>query len=453
MPELIKDLVPKLFPKVYLSYVVFSRYCGIVLRKILLTLLSAISENFLCCFCLLVFTTTLEAQPAGWTKKDIIRIEEREGVKKINYQVLLVLDTKSIVSAGAMKADGSDIRFSKDCSGAVQYPYWIESGMNTPATSIWILMDTLLLSSVRTVVMYYGNPAATAVSNFDITFPPARRRIDTTTAAPIIVSETAWNYDWVEIRSGVIDKLDPTIQPDQLTITARKIKISGTLDGTGSGYAGGTTGAGGGQGGGGPALSSSGGGGGYGAVGGKGSNTDGGAGGDEYGDSSSLTIEAGSGGGRGYLGSGALGGNGGGAFDFTATNIEISGSLLVDGGTANDAVWCGGGGSGGGILLKTERAQLSGTISAKGGKGGGGSYGGGGGAGGRIKIFIDTTLLMSSSPKVTGGLGGAGGTPAAKTGGECSVYRKVRFEAPGGKSFTTSLEITRCFQRFCEETS
>lgn len=121
-------------------------------------------------FLLFIFTNSLVAQIPGWMHKQSILVTENSGNQVIDYQLLINFDTQSEVSNGNMLADGSDIRFSSDCDGGTIFPYWIESGMNTANTKIWIKIDTLNASSSRTVYMHFGNNAASQMSAIQGTF-------------------------------------------------------------------------------------------------------------------------------------------------------------------------------------------------------------------------------------------------------------------------------------------
>jgi hypothetical protein len=85
-----------------------------------------------------------------------------------NYQLLLNLDTQTPISASEMNADGSDIRFTSQCTDDIHY--YIESGINTPATAIWIKIPSIAANSIDTIYMLYGNSSATTASNADSTF-------------------------------------------------------------------------------------------------------------------------------------------------------------------------------------------------------------------------------------------------------------------------------------------
>ena len=185
-------------------------------------------------------TTAARAQLTGWLYKDAIKIQENSGVQKLNYQVLLTINTQALILPGKMLVSGDDIRFAKDCNGSVLYSYWIESGLNTTSTKIWVKIDTLAASGSRIIHLFYGNSAASVAADFNATFP--NQKIVTSAEA---TTDTIWNFDWVEIAAGGIVTITPTNFADgiygKLTINARKIKIVGTIEGSGLGFTGGVT--------------------------------------------------------------------------------------------------------------------------------------------------------------------------------------------------------------------
>jgi hypothetical protein len=86
-----------------------------------------------------------------------------------NYQVLVTLDTASLISAGKMRSDCGDIRFTDD-DGQTVLSYWIESGCNSASTRIWVKVSSIPESSTKTIYLLYGNPSATSQSNGYSTF-------------------------------------------------------------------------------------------------------------------------------------------------------------------------------------------------------------------------------------------------------------------------------------------
>jgi hypothetical protein len=85
-----------------------------------------------------------------------------------NYQVNVTVDTASLISAGKMRTDCGDIRFT-DSDGATLLKYWVESGCNTTSTKIWVKVPSIPAGS-KTIYVYYGNPSATSQSNGVATF-------------------------------------------------------------------------------------------------------------------------------------------------------------------------------------------------------------------------------------------------------------------------------------------
>ena len=234
-----------------------------------------------------------------------------------------------------------------------------------------------------------------------------------------------------------------------ILIHADEIRVSGTLDATGTGHPGGferdecsgadtligANGPGAGQVGrsGDPwPTAQGGGGGGHGGVGGAAElltmpgTEQGGEGGALYSTTMDpFALEMGSGGGRGEVlccpCSSGRGGAGGGAIALrAATEVRVDGTVLVNGGAgtmgsdgaANKGP--GGGGAGGTIILDSGRIVFTGTLEARGGAGGtrpdsaGGGDIGGGGAGGRVRL-LGMRVEDTGTIDVSGGMGGSPG--------------------------------------------
>ena len=107
---------------------------------------------------------------SSWQYRRAITINNTSNSNTLsNYQVLVTLDTASLISAGKMQSTGADIRFT-DSDGLTSLSYWIESGINTSSTRIWVKVPSIPASSTKTIYIYYGNPSATGLSNGDATF-------------------------------------------------------------------------------------------------------------------------------------------------------------------------------------------------------------------------------------------------------------------------------------------
>jgi hypothetical protein len=108
--------------------------------------------------------------PHGWTYKKPILINNTLNSNNLtDYQVLVTLDTQSLISQGKMRSDCGDIRFI-DSDGTTLLNYWIESGCNTTNTKIWVKVPSIPASSTKTIYVYYGNPNAKSLSNGDAVF-------------------------------------------------------------------------------------------------------------------------------------------------------------------------------------------------------------------------------------------------------------------------------------------
>lgn len=103
----------------------------------------------------------------GFAYRNSLTISNSSGSTQTNYQVLVSLNTQSLVTATKMKSDCSDIRFSDDVG--VELSYWVESGCNTSSTRVWVKISSIPTSGA-TVYIYYGNPSAIASSSINNTF-------------------------------------------------------------------------------------------------------------------------------------------------------------------------------------------------------------------------------------------------------------------------------------------
>lgn len=104
----------------------------------------------------------------GYSYRLPITISNPNSSALSNHQVRLTVNTQSLVSAGKMLASGNDIRFTDSLCNNI--PYWIESGMNSASTVIWVKVASIPATSNMRVFMNYGNNTATAASNGDSTF-------------------------------------------------------------------------------------------------------------------------------------------------------------------------------------------------------------------------------------------------------------------------------------------
>ena len=132
---------------------------------------------------LYVKTTDLETTPfeveALVSRLRQIATITNPGDAKTFYQVLVTMDTASLIAANEMRADCGDLRFT-DSDEVTNLNYWIESGCGTAFTRVWVEIPSLPASSQKTIYLKYKNPEVEPASAF-IAEPD--RGIDTGTGA------------------------------------------------------------------------------------------------------------------------------------------------------------------------------------------------------------------------------------------------------------------------------
>jgi len=107
---------------------------------------------------------------SSWSYKKPVTITY-SGSALSNYQVEIITDTQSLITAGKMQSDCDDIRMIDSGEGADdELDYWIHKGCNTTETEIWVKVPSIP-DGGKTIYMYYGNSAAAAASSGTNTFP------------------------------------------------------------------------------------------------------------------------------------------------------------------------------------------------------------------------------------------------------------------------------------------
>ncbi|MBW7944186.1 DUF2341 domain-containing protein [Patescibacteria group bacterium] len=99
-----------------------------------------------------------------WAYRRPITIANSTGTTLTNYPILITMDTTSLINAGKMNGDCSDLRFS---DGSSKLSYWLQEGqLSCIATtkSVWIKVPTIPPSGT-TIYAYYGSPGADGESN------------------------------------------------------------------------------------------------------------------------------------------------------------------------------------------------------------------------------------------------------------------------------------------------
>jgi PKD repeat protein len=149
---------------------------------------------------------------SAWMYRRSIIIDNTRSQENLReYQVLVTLDTASLISAGRMRPDCGDIRFI-DSDGTTQLSYWIEPNTcNIHNTMIWIKIPSIPASTTKTIYMYYGNPTATTTSDAGAVFTESGTFFHTrySTADPDSLSEALNAYSQAQDRAGYCYMLIP----------------------------------------------------------------------------------------------------------------------------------------------------------------------------------------------------------------------------------------------------
>lgn len=102
--------------------------------------------------------------PGGFNYRKAITLSS--ATARNNYQVLVTIDTSTLISQTKMRNDCNDIRFTES-DGNTPVKYWLESGCNSGATKIWVKIAG---SGASKIYMYYNNPTASSLSSAIDTF-------------------------------------------------------------------------------------------------------------------------------------------------------------------------------------------------------------------------------------------------------------------------------------------
>jgi len=132
----------------------------------------------------------------SWKYRQLLTVNSANPSVLSNYSVAVTLNTKDIIDAGRMNADGSDIRFTTAAASgsAPSLSYYIESGLYTPATKIWVELPSIK-PGANDLFVYYGSTAAAAASSMAGTFTMGDNFNAANGSAPSSAT-------WTNIQSG-----------------------------------------------------------------------------------------------------------------------------------------------------------------------------------------------------------------------------------------------------------
>src|SRR4051812_43013131 len=93
---------------------------------------------------LLMLTATLAgAQLPGYISFQTITITNTSSTQVYGIQVPIIINTQALISTSQMQVSGNDMRFHSSCGGGTLFPHYLDTGINTTATRIWVKIDTL----------------------------------------------------------------------------------------------------------------------------------------------------------------------------------------------------------------------------------------------------------------------------------------------------------------------
>jgi hypothetical protein len=98
---------------------------------------------------------------SGWEYRRSISISN-SGANLTDEDVLVEIDTASLITEGKLQSDCDDLRFT-DNDENTTLDYWIEDNCNSTNTKIWVRVPSIP-NGGKTIYMYYGNTSANNVS-------------------------------------------------------------------------------------------------------------------------------------------------------------------------------------------------------------------------------------------------------------------------------------------------
>lgn len=95
---------------------------------------------------------------SSWLYRKAVTVTN-PGTALTNEDVLIQIDTQSLITAGKLQSDCDDLRFV-DSDDTTALNYWVEGGCNTTTTQVWVRIPSVP-NGDKTIYTYYGNSTAT----------------------------------------------------------------------------------------------------------------------------------------------------------------------------------------------------------------------------------------------------------------------------------------------------
>ena len=100
---------------------------------------------------------------SSWQNRQTVTVSNDTGSTLTNEDVLVTIDTATLISSGKLQSDCDDLKFV-DNDDTSTLTHWIEGGCNTSSTQVWVRIPSLP-STGKTIYFYYNN--STAVNSED----------------------------------------------------------------------------------------------------------------------------------------------------------------------------------------------------------------------------------------------------------------------------------------------
>lgn len=123
---------------------------------------------------LLASSTALAGPYDAWLYQRATVVSNASASALSGYQARLTIDTAALVASGRLQADGSDLRFATS-DDSTPLPYWVEGGMNTASTVVWVRVPSLAAGGSTEIALVSGasgqTDASSAAATFDLWEP------------------------------------------------------------------------------------------------------------------------------------------------------------------------------------------------------------------------------------------------------------------------------------------
>jgi hypothetical protein len=102
----------------------------------------------------------------GWQWRKPIVIDNSGGAERTDYHVKVEMNTEDLIDEFKIREDGGDVRIF-DSDDSTDVDFYIESGMDSPLTTVWVYIPIIPASSEKIIYMRYGN-SGVVVNSFSV---------------------------------------------------------------------------------------------------------------------------------------------------------------------------------------------------------------------------------------------------------------------------------------------